>query len=219
MPDLAAGLISPKRRYGERPEVDITVGVVAAGGVAGDGHRREMLGAAAVAAVLSRRPGLRAGRWPSPDVSVRASTSRCRRLRAQARRAGSSASGNGFGGSPRLSTRFQNGVNTRSPRPSLLRSCAGAYQNVATKSFSKPVLGVLDLPGDVAGHPRMPGRCRFRSSTLLLAPASRGDIGHDPGRGAFARAPVAVRARRGFGRGCATPRRHQRRGAAERPGQ
>ena len=34
--------------------------------------------------------------------------------------------GSGFGGSPSDSTRFQNGVNTRRPRPSLLRMVSGA---------------------------------------------------------------------------------------------
>ncbi len=43
--------------------------------------------------------------------------------------------GSGFGGSPRPCTRRQNGVNTRSPRFSLLRIACWARQEVAAENF------------------------------------------------------------------------------------
>ena len=119
------GLISPKRKCGDRPDVPSR-----------SGRSRSP---AYPATPSSRNASSRAWADVSPGCPCFAQSAgpiRMRRFKTPSSRCASLAmsgagrsvfgAGRGLGGSPSACTRRQNGVNTRKPRPSLLRMLAGA---------------------------------------------------------------------------------------------
>ena len=122
VPDLSrADLAEPKVR--RQPRRAVAVGPVALARIAGDGDFEELLGV-----FLCRRlPGDQVSRSPPAQSGFEGSSCHCRIALPSRSRYPFSArgAGGGFGGSPLVRTRLQNGVNTRRPRPSLLRIAVG----------------------------------------------------------------------------------------------
>ena len=162
--------------------------------------------------LLAGAPGLAQARRPSPDGRVQDPNlrgGRSRRCGAAPRLFGA---GSGFGGSPSACTRFQNGVKTRKPRPSLLRrwrgSPGGRRESFARRRRSLPGrrdlvgLGLIRRLGDLvpvyglgAGLLRQPGDDLGRGA-LGAAPAmSRSNGGSLARRAAIAPATSAPRRR------------------------